>query len=97
MKKEELIRLDTLCEQYRVEMSFFTHLNEIGLIEVKQVKKSAYLHPDQIVAVEKMIRIHRELDVNMEGIDVIFNLLEKIDGLRNELMALKDRLKRYEE
>jgi hypothetical protein len=43
-----------------------------------------------------MIRMHQELDVNIEGIDVVFNLLQKIDGLQNELTALKNRLRLYE-
>ncbi len=43
-----------------------------------------------------MIRLHHELNVNIEGIDVVFNLLEKEKELREELIALKNRLKLYE-
>ena len=34
--------------------------------------------------------------MNLEGIDVVFNLLEKERDLRNELIALKNRLRLYE-
>jgi hypothetical protein len=40
--------------------------------------------------------MHQELDLNMAGIDVVFNLLQKIEGLQNELIALKNRLHLYE-
>ena len=40
--------------------------------------------------------MHQELDVNIEGIDVVFNLLQKIDTLQKELTALKNRLNLYE-
>jgi hypothetical protein len=43
-----------------------------------------------------MIRIHKELDINTEGIDVVFNLLQKIDTLQNELISTKNRLRLYE-
>lgn len=43
-----------------------------------------------------MIRIHQDLEVNPEGIDVIFNLLRKVDELKNELAAAKNKLRRYE-
>ena len=40
--------------------------------------------------------MHQELDVNIEGIDVVFNLLQKIDDLQNELISVKNRLRLYE-
>lgn len=96
MKTEHLIPLAQLCLHYQVEMSFFNDLHEIGLIEITTVKKTLYLHSSKINAVEKIIRLHHELDVNIEGIDVIFNLLEKLDAKDNELNALKNRLRIYE-
>ena len=46
--------------------------------------------------IEKMIRMHQELDVNIEGIDVVFNLLQKIDSLQKELANVRNRLRLYE-
>ena len=43
-----------------------------------------------------MIRIHRELNVNIEGIDVVFNLLNKVDVLQSEINAVRNRLRLYE-
>ena len=43
-----------------------------------------------------MIRLYNELNVNIEGLDIIFNLLEKEKRLREELNALKNKLKLYE-
>ena len=45
---------------------------------------------------EKIVRLHNELNVNLEGIDVVFNLLEKERKLRKELNAVKNRLRLYE-
>ena len=97
MSIEKFIPLNELCTHYKVEMSFFTRLNEIGLIEIKTTEESFYIHQDKINDIEKMIRLHRELDINFEGIDTVLNLLDKISDLQNELIATKNRLRLYED
>jgi hypothetical protein len=77
-------------------MSFFSSLNEIGLIQITNIEESNYIHQDKINDIEKIIRIHRDLEINIEGIDIAFNLLQKIDELENELNTLKNRLRIYE-
>lgn len=96
MNMENLIPIPILCAHYEVEMSFFTNLNEMGLLEIKTIETSQYIDSDAVYEIEKMVRMHQELDVNIEGIDIVFNLLQKIDMLQNELTALKNRLRLYE-
>lgn len=96
MNMENLIPIPLLCAHYEVEMSFFTNLNEMGLLEIKTIETSQYIDSDAVYKIEKMVRMHQELDVNIEGIDIVFNLLQKIDMLQNELTALKNRLRLYE-
>jgi chaperone modulatory protein CbpM len=96
MSIEKFIPLHKLCELYKVKMSFFSSLNEIGLIEIITIEESNYIHQDKINDIEKMIRMHIDLDINIEGIDIAINLLQKIDELENELISLKNRLKIYE-
>ena len=43
-----------------------------------------------------MIRLHYELDINIEGIDAISHLLQRVDQLQDELRIMKNRLSRYE-
>ena len=93
---ENLIPIPVLCDHYKVELSFFTNLSDMGLLEIKTIETSQYIDSDAVYEIEKMIRMHQELDVNIEGIDVVFNLLQKIDALQNELTALKNRLRFYE-
>ena len=97
MSTENFIPINTLCTHYKVEMSFFSNLNENGLLEITTIDDTHYVHFEKISDIEKIIRMHNELDVNIEGIDVVFNLLEKIDNLQNELISLKNRLRFYED
>jgi len=96
MITENFIPLNELCLHYQVEQSFFSNLNEIGLIEIEIIEQSQYLHQDKINDVEKMIRLHQELNVNLEGIDVVFNLLQKLENLQDELISVTNRLRAYE-
>jgi phage terminase small subunit len=97
MKKETLIPLDQLCSNYSVEMSFFSNLNETGLIEIRKIDQMEYIHQESLDHIEKIIRIYHELELNPEGIDVVFNLLQKIEDLQEELRSVKNRLRLYEQ
>mgnify|MGYP001822059858 FL=1 len=96
MELKDLIPIIHLCEHYSVKTSFFDKLHEEGLISITTFEQTSYLHQDKIGDVEKMIRIHQELNINTEGIDAVFNLLQKIDSLQNEVNKLHDRLRLYE-
>jgi len=96
MNTKNFIPLDKLCTHYKVEMSFFNNLKDIGLIEIKTIEHSQYIHQNEIYDIEKIVRMYHELEVNIEGIDVVLNLLQKIEALQNELISVKNRLRLYE-
>lgn len=96
MKTEHLIAVHEFCTHHEIEFSFINSLNEIGLIEITFVEETQYIYKDQIKDIEKMIRLHYELDINLEGIDAITHLLQRADNLQKELKTLKNRLQMYE-
>ena len=96
MNLENLIPIPELCSHYEVEMSFFLNLNEMGLLEIKTLETTSYIDSDSIFEIEKMIHIHQDLNVNIEGIDVVVNLLQKMENLQNELISVKNTLRLYE-
>jgi len=97
MAVQNLILIETLCLHYKIEHTFINELNEIGLIEIKTIEQKQFIAQNKISDLEKMIRLHHELNVNIEGIDVVFNLLQKEIKLREEVNSLKSRLRLYEE
>ena len=96
MARQDLILIETLCFHYKIEISFIKELENIGLIKTETFENSKFIHQDKISDLEKMIRLHNELNVNIEGIDIVFNLLQKELKLKEELDALKSRLRLYE-
>lgn len=96
MVETHLIAIKTICLNYGIDNSFVEELNEFGLIHIEFIQNDKFIHLDQISDLEKMIRLRNELNLNLEGIDVVFNLLQKEKELKEELTILKNRLKLYE-
>jgi hypothetical protein len=94
MAGTNLILIETLCTHYEVEVSFIESLSDLGLIEMHTIEHTRYLPEENVGQLERMIRLHQELDINPEGIDVILNLLERVDHLNHELAEAKNALRR---
>lgn len=97
MNLEHVVPIESLCIHYALEPTFFKHLTEYGLIEIITNDEIPYISIEQVSEVEKIIRIYHELHVNMEGIDIVFNLLKKIVELQDELARTRNRLSLYED
>ncbi|MFB9052448.1 chaperone modulator CbpM [Formosa undariae] len=96
MAENHYILVNTICVQYNIEPVFIENLHSIGLVEIITMENNTFLHQDTLTDLEKMIRLHNELHVNIEGIDVAFNLLKKVDRLQQELSVTKNKLHFYE-
>jgi len=96
MNEHNLISTEKLCTHYNIEISFIDALNTMDLIQVEIIEHNQYIHQEQLGVLEKIIRLHYELNVNLEGIDIVFNLLDKERELKNELNNLRNRLRLYE-
>jgi hypothetical protein len=75
MKTEHLIPVDQFCSHYNIEFSFIDSLHEYGLVQLTKVEETRYIYMEQIGELERMMRLHYDLDINIEGIDAIFQLL----------------------
>lgn len=96
MQQEDFIAASEFCLYNNVEVSFIHSLKEYGLIEITTLKESEFIPCNQLIELEKKIRLHYDLNINLEGIDVITNLLQRIEHLQNETATLKNRLRLYE-
>lgn len=96
MENDQLIAIEVFCTNYEVEYAFVESLQEHDLIETVVVDNTRFLQIPQLTRIERIIRLHRELDINLEGIEAIQGLLGRIEHLDRELAALRNRLRFYE-
>lgn len=95
MEDDQLIPAAELCQHHQVEMNFIYSLKDYGLIEITATGSGEYVSSDRLEELEKMIRLHYDLQVNMEGIDVILHLLRQLEAAQEEANELRNRLKFY--
>ena len=89
---DEIILIQKFCSEYDIPVSFIEALSEYELIKIenKQV-----ISVEQINTIEKMIRLHYDLEINFEGLQAIHNLLNQIEALQSEVRKLNNQLNFY--
>jgi chaperone modulatory protein CbpM len=93
---EHLISTQEFCTLYQVEYSFINSLQQHGLIEITTIDQHSFIDHDHLKNVEKLVRLHYDLDINLEGIEAITYLLNKVNNMQAEIMELKNKLSLYE-
>jgi len=96
MQTDSLIAIDKFCINHNIEISFISSLQKNGLIEVITIKETGYIDPDQLLQLEKIVRLYYELDINLEGIETINYLLNRIGTMNEEIIRLRNKLSLYE-
>jgi len=95
MQENELISVEEFCSHHHLEVNFIYSLREYGLVELVSNEDNDFLSANQLNELEKIVRLHYDLNVNMEGIDVILHLLKQLENTQNELAGLQNQLKFY--
>ena len=94
---KELISIYKICDSYQIPNSFFEELQNFDLIPVYNENDETLIEVATLPKVEKILRLHYDLHINLEGVEVIFNLLQQIDEMQNEIDNLRRRLRLYED
>ena len=97
MEPQQLIPASDFCMHYNIEVSFLHTLQDYGLLRVTSSNEALFIDTDDLSDIEKIIHLHRELDINLEGIDVILQLLKRLEKTETEVAALRNKLRWYED
>jgi len=93
---EELIIIEEYVRYSHIEPQFIALLEENDLIHTQEVENKRYLHTDELDNLESYARLYYDLSINIEGIDAIHHLLERIQQLQEEMRGLRNRLQLWE-
>ncbi|GBF20280.1 MULTISPECIES: chaperone modulator CbpM [Arenibacter] len=93
--EQEYILITDFCMSYNIETHFVMELYEYGLVDVVVKEDTHYLPIQQLPKAEKILRLHSDLDINLEGIAVITRLLKRMEKMQNEITQLKNKLDLY--
>lgn len=97
METRDLIPIQLVCKHYKISIDFINTLQELQLIKLTANEGACFIHKKQLNKIEKISRLHYDLDINFEGIDAIYHLLERVKTMKIEITTLNNRLRLYED
>lgn len=89
---EDIILLSEYCTHSCAEPDFVLQLAEEGLIATETHDDLPYILASQLHDLDLFTRLHYDLSINIEGIDVIHNLLGRMRRMEQELALLRRQL-----
>lgn len=97
MSTEHLIAVEVFTTHQGLETTFVHALHDRGLIQITVVQEQHFLQPEQLARVEQLARLHYDLEINLEGLEAISHLLDRMDAADREARSLRERLRLYED
>lgn len=91
-----MIAIKSFCTSHGIETDFVYSIQETGLIEIVKRDEDEFVEEAGLEALEKSVRLHKDLHINTEGIAAVFDLLDQMDSMREEMTRLRNRLELYE-
>jgi len=90
MDEINFIAASEICLYHEVEYTFINSLGEAGLITIRKVNQADYIPEGELQKLEKMIRLHNELEINIAGIEAINHLLDRVEEMQEEIRLLRN-------
>ena len=90
------IEANQFCIVHNIELSFIYALNDYGLIDIRKDEITTWIPEEEVTPLEKYMRLHFDMDINVEGLHAIAHLLEKMHHMEEEILLLKRKLAVYE-
>lgn len=92
----DFIIVNEYCQRTNMDPSFFVLLEEGGLINTYIEEGIEYFPSSQLHDLERYSRMYYDLSINIEGIEAIHHMLNRMENLQKELDMLRSRLRLYE-
>ena len=92
MENNETIAAEECCSYYNIELSFVQLLDEHGLINLSKADDKVFISHDELPNLEKYMHLHYDLNINLEGLEAISHLLERIHDLQRQMVLLQNKV-----
>ncbi|AZA84814.1 MerR family transcriptional regulator [Chryseobacterium lactis] len=86
ISREELVKI------YNIEITFFDELVDYGLLQIQIENNIHYLGYEDLPELEKFANWHYDLEINLPGLEVIHNMLKKLEALNQRNRELMNKL-----
>jgi len=95
ISREELVKI------YNIEVTFFDELVASGLLNIHTENEIRYLMYEDLPSFERFTNWHYDLEINLPGLEVIHEMLRRMEDLKQKNRELMSKLSaisdKYEE
>lgn len=96
MRLEDFISVTDFCANHNISHALIVELKEYGLVEIIEKRDTLYIPLKELPKTEKILRLHSDLGINFEGVEVITQMLDRMEEMQDEMQRLRNRLRLYE-
>lgn len=93
--QNDLIIITDYCSQCNIEPDFVLMLGEDGLINIEYIDNTRCFSASQLNDLERYAHLYYDLSINIEGIDAIRHLLNRVETLQKRVRFLENELRFY--
>lgn len=86
ISREELVKI------YNIEITFFDELVDSGLLNIQTENEIRYLMYEDLPSFERFANWHYDLEINLPGLEVIHDMLQKMEYLKRRNRELMSKL-----
>ena len=83
------ISIERFCDYHHVEKDQVMGIIEFGLVQAARDKSRIIIPEDQVENLERFLRLANDLGVNMEGLEIINQMRQRILRLQEEIELLR--------
>lgn len=84
-----LFKIIDICQSNNIEITFIKELQQNGLIEITVIESQEFVYEDQVAQIQKYHNWYEDLELNIQGIEIVQHLLQKIENLQQQIKTLK--------
>ena len=95
MAAQKLIAVKEFCVYHRIKTDLILELHRNEMIELVWVKRTGYIPEKSLQPLEQILRLHQDLQINLEGIQTVLHLLNSLAKKEAELIKLRNQLNFY--
>lgn len=86
ISREELVKI------YNIEITFFDELVDSGLLNIQTENEIRYVTYEDLPTFERFTNWHYDLEINLPGLEVIHDMLKKMEDLKQKNRELMGKL-----
>lgn len=96
MKTSTYIYIEDFCAHHNIEITLVHQLVEFEVLTLERANNQEIIAVKELPKLEKMVRLHQELEINPQGLQAISHLLEQVENLQRENIILRRKLNVFE-